>query len=56
MSQPYTSEKCFGGACSQAILMVCFAAAAAGQVPRFERDVVPIFAAHCFSCHGGTVA
>ena len=27
---------------------------AAGPGPTFEKDVLPIFTAHCFACHGGT--
>lgn len=30
-------------------------AVAAASPPEFERDVIPIFAAHCLHCHGGLV-
>ena len=38
-------------------LLLAFAAAASGQTPSvidFQRDVQPIFRAHCVSCHGPT--
>ena len=35
------------------VILGCFAAAAAAQAPRFERDVLPIVTAKCLSCHGG---
>ena len=36
-------------------LTVLFSTALAGaQTPSFEHDVLPIFTAHCFACHGGT--
>ncbi len=31
-----------------------FAAFGLAQSPRFEKDIVPIFTANCYSCHGGT--
>ena len=36
-----------------AIMLGGFAATAAAQAPRFERDVLPIVTAKCLSCHGG---
>lgn len=38
----------------QAIGIAWCVSAVAGQSPSFEQDVLPIFSAHCFSCHGGT--
>ncbi|MBI1786584.1 MAG: DUF1549 domain-containing protein, partial [Acidobacteria bacterium] len=35
-------------------LIPALTALAAAQPPRFEKDVLPIFTANCFSCHGGT--
>src|SRR5258705_12881781 len=35
------------------LLVVALAVPALAQT-RFERDVLPIFTAKCFSCHGGT--
>ena len=37
------------------VILGCFAAAAAAQAPRFERDVLPIVTAKCLSCHGGNL-
>ena len=38
----------------QAIGIVWSVSTLAGQSPSFKQDVLPIFSAHCFSCHGGT--
>ena len=38
--------------CNLLIGISCLVATAAAQAPRFERDVLPIVTAKCFSCHG----
>ena len=48
--KPHTSSRSVSW-----ILTILFSGAfAGGQTPSFEGDVLPIFTAHCFACHGGT--
>ena len=42
---------------TRSLLLVLLAGAgnaAMAQTPLYERDILPIFTANCFSCHGGT--
>ena len=36
------------------VLFVSAGNAVMAQTPLYERDILPIFTANCFSCHGGT--